>query len=596
MKKSLLYFNKIHFYLFLLTSIVALNYRPILIDAIYGEYTRCIGCFQLWVLNSDAWIFIVTTSMLILSFIMRSYLVRLFFRSFIVITLTYYLIDLYVYKSINQRLYLSDIRAYFDIEAIKEIINQNLGAGSIYLSILIGMPVLTFIFFHSSITFNKFEKSVLFFIFIILTTLTLLPTNTDYAHNSSIRNVAALNFNSGESIDYSATTNKNAAFKIKDIENLSCNNNGLNQKKNIILLVVESLPLNQSKLYSGIENWTPKLDEIALKHHYFTNFFANNFTSMDGRHALLTGEKTFREIKAFEPKDRIGYWNSQRNIPLLLKDHGYHTSFLDGANLHFTKTGEFMRAIGFDYVEGQEYAGYKGMPRYGFNSVSDEVLYNRALNFIGTVKKPFFTTIITVTTHPPFVDPKTHELSLEKATKFADNAAYDFYKELIAQGFFDNGILIITSDHRSMTPVMKDEMALYGKQAVARIPLIIVDESYTGKAVSHEYLQQSDLLNSLEYFISDTHCSRKGEGNIFSTPPKPAKCIYHNRGDYRDRIDVYCSNGRQSATIELNGDNTYLIDGNLTGETEVLEMINNSRIGARIRHQRFLNNTLNQTK
>lgn len=68
----------------------------------------------------------------------------------------------------------------------------------------------------------------------------------------------------------------------------------------------------------------------------------------------------------------------------------------------------------------------------------------------------------------------------------------------------------------------------------------------------------------------------------------PTECIYHSRGDFRDEIDVYCDNGKESAIIKLDGDNTKVIDGKLNKENEIIDYINASRISARKRHEEYL--------
>lgn len=590
---TILFFtNKFNYYLLLILSLIMMNYRSVLVDKIYGKKTQCFGCLKNWVLHTDAWIILTIVVFLVLSFTLKKYILRVIFRALVLSLIAYYLIDIYLFKFLNQRLFLIDIQKYFDVEIFVELFKRDTGSLVLPVFTVFVVLVVMYLFFHINQSFNKLDKIVTAIALLILIGIAVIPIRTDYIHNETIRNFVAINLKSGESIKYSNTKVNQSKQQLLDFESLICDENSQvsGQNKNIILLVVESLSMYQSKLFSGINNWTPNLDKLANEHHYYTNFFANNFTSLEGRLALLTGEKTFKEIMPFYKRGigRTGYWNSQRNIPSVMKENGYHTSFLDGANLNFTKTGDFMNGIGFDYVEGQEFIGYKDEPRFGFKSVADKVLYNRVINYIKTVDQPFFSTIISVTTHPPYIDPISGQPSIEKATKYADSAIYEFYKKLLEQKYFDNGILIITSDHRSMTPVMAEEMSLFGKQAVARIPLIIIDNDYSGEKTSNEFLQQSDLLNSLQYLISEKHCYRKGEGNIFSTPPKAAQCIYHNRGDSREMIDVYCDEGRQSATVKLYGDDTDIIEGSLTNKQAVIDLINSSRIGAKQRQLEYI--------
>lgn len=586
--KTIKRLNKLYFYFFSVVILSLINYRGLLVDKSIGITTDCIGCYKYWVISVDARIAIVAFIFLFLSVFAKNYFIRLFCRIIFLFYLLYSFTDIYLYKFLNQRLLVSDISLYFDINTILETFNRELSSNSKLYIFLVLMFILQYLTVHKKSILSKIEKLYSLTIVLLLSGLILFVSRIDYINDVAIRNIVEINFQSSSSVDYSDETIRRAKEKIDDIESLQCFENQKSQKSNIILVVWESLSMYQSQLFSGMNNWTPKLDKLARENRYYTNFFANNFTSLEGRLALLTGEKTFRDIAQMTlDRGRVGYWNLKRNVPELFNSNGYHTAFLDGADLGFTNTGDFMQALGYDYVEGEEFNGYKGIPRFGFNSVADDVLYNRVIDYISSVEKPYFLTVITVSTHAPYIDPETRKSSIESSTKYADRSLYEFYKKLQDIEFFEDGILVITSDHRSMTPVSKLEIDKYDNQAVSRIPLVVIGNQ-TGSAIrSDEYLQQSDLLSSFDYLISDSYCKREDEGNIFSIPAVPSECVYHNRGDFRDIIDVYCDNGMQQAVIKLDGDNTRIISGNLESPEKVIDLINSSRISARKRHEEY---------
>ena len=215
------------------------------------------------------------------------------------------------------------------------------------------------------------------------------------------------------------------------------------------------------------------------------------------------------------------------------------------------------------------------------------MLYRRVLDYKKDLDQPYFITVITVTTHQPYIDPVSKEMDISKAVQFADQALYDFYLKLEAQNYFDNGVLLVTSDHRAMMPMFDSEIDRLGNHAFSKIPLVVIGKAFEGRGMQSEYVQQSDLLNSMEYLTSKQHCARKDEGNLFSEPVKAADCVYHSRGDYRDRIDVFCENGSQYGQVQLNGDDTRLIAGELADEESIIQFINASRIAAQQRESAF---------
>ena len=66
---------------------------------------------------------------------------------------------------------------------------------------------------------------------------------------------------------------------------------GQGERPNLILLVVESLSMYQSSLYSGIKDWAPQFDSTSLGGHRFSAFYANGVTTEQGLISLLRSRK-----------------------------------------------------------------------------------------------------------------------------------------------------------------------------------------------------------------------------------------------------------------------------------------------------------------
>ena len=138
----------------------------------------------------------------------------------------------------------------------------------------------------------------------------------------------------------------------------------LNRKKpkyNIILLVVESLSSYQSRLFSGIKNWTPSLDSIAVKNIAFTNFFSNGFCSEDGTNTLLFGKLPIYPPGNFTDGGGITEYLKldidviDNALPIKLKKQGYHTEFITSYDLSYKDMRNWAQSIGYDYIGFGEY-------------------------------------------------------------------------------------------------------------------------------------------------------------------------------------------------------------------------------------------------
>ena len=148
-----------------------------------------------------------------------------------------------------------------------------------------------------------------------------------------------------------------------------------------------------------------------------------------------------------------------------------------------------------------EIGRFRDSPRFGFQSPADHVLYEELLAHLDGRRRedpPVFLAAITASSHPPYVDPLGKANTEEQVWGYVQEELWWFYGELKRRGFFDNGLLIITGDHRRMTPIQEAERERYGESAKARIPLTIIGTGVPKDAVDDRFFQQADLLRMLD--------------------------------------------------------------------------------------------------
>lgn len=168
---------------------------------------------------------------------------------------------------------------------------------------------------------------------------------------------------------------------------------------------------------------------------------------------------------------------NSRNKPSLptLAQHGIPALYFTGADLQFLGTRDWLQTLGFSHIEGPEHPAYAGLPRGSFNDPGDAALYQRLLQWLDHERphSPFFAVVQTITTHPPFTIPGSSQHG-EQAAMHADAALGQFVAQLQARGFFDDGLLFITGDHRSMTLLGAQE-----KPALALLPRLVCPPSWS---------------------------------------------------------------------------------------------------------------------
>jgi phosphoglycerol transferase MdoB-like AlkP superfamily enzyme len=358
--------------------------------------------------------------------------------------------------------------------------------------------------------------------------------------------------------------------------------NGLGERPNIVLVLVESLSMYHSRLFSGMEDWTPQLDAASTQGRRLANFYANGITSEQALIALLTGEPPIARGTRGVVTEFEQFHQPLHSVPRLLGGLGYRTQFLTTGDLGFLDKGAWLKGIGFDTVEGSEAAAYNGMKRYQFGAAPDDALYHRALDQLAQDDgRPQFMLLETVTTHGPFVDPDTGQHSQERAFGYADRALGQFLGELRARGFFEhNGYVLVMGDHRAMLPMRAEETARYGDGAYARTPFVLLGSQRRAAPSAQPELtafSQSDLYPSLQHWLGQgRQCFGPDEGVFLPTAVHAPACIYSHRP--YDFNNVYAHCGGNDYVVKLNGDATAYA-GVASGPPQLLNELHRLRLG-----------------
>jgi hypothetical protein len=350
---------------------------------------------------------------------------------------------------------------------------------------------------------------------------------------------------------------------------------GLGRGSDVIIVAIESLSWYHSGLLlEDSLDAMPGLDALARSNTWWEAFHANGFTTDHGLIAMLADQlplpavNRYRSLHVFE-----GYPSGPRTLPYRLAEDGYYSAFLTSGDLGFLGKDEWLINIGFDHIEGHETAEYAGAERFGFGAVNDQLLYRRVLNWLQDgrpAEQPVFAFVETVTTHPPFLDPETKISDEVVAFHFADRALSDFVKALENAGYFENGLLIITSDQRALTPVRAAEKDAFGAAAGARLPLVMIGRDLPLSGRQDTPAQMQDLPFSLDYLLTDEACRLPGQGNLFTG--EPPGCIFQPDGNRRDIIHAFC--GSDSAEIRMDGDDTRVVKGFLPDADERIRELN----------------------
>lgn len=268
------------------------------------------------------------------------------------------------------------------------------------------------------------------------------------------------------------------------------------QKKNIIIIIMESL----SREYVGALNQgkghTPFLDSLIQNSLVFKNAFASGLKSIEALPSITASIPTFMD----NPLITSNYaQNNFESLASLLNGEGYKSSFFHGVFNGTMGFDSYCRKVGF-----QEYYGleeYGKMEDYdGTWGIYDEEFFHYYYDYLKSEKEPFFSTFFSVTLHPPFVVPEKYkdifikEKKVHQTVAYSDFALQTFFNKAKTQDWFNNTIFVITSDHTCGTHYEEKYKNKIGRYA---IPLLIFKGDSSLQDKRENIVQQIDIMPTI---------------------------------------------------------------------------------------------------
>jgi lipoteichoic acid synthase len=529
--------------------------RAVLVDAAFSPYVRCDGCFFTPSLAHDAALAASAVALFGIALLMRARWLRALPLLLLGGAMLIAAADVMVFKTLTHRLLWSDVFKFVrEIGDVGEIGARSLqGSASWVAGALAVTGIAAWLLCLRALP-DRRGATVALVMAALLALGGGLARHGDpnYVNaNLSFQNVLEVNL--AQSID----APYGAAFvaQMKALPPLAATcAPGQQRRPSVVLVMVESLSSYHSRRYGGALDAMPAVDALAEHGRWFADFHANGFTTDGGMIALFTGLAPIPVIGRYASMDAFaGYAERAQALPELLRDAGYDSAFFTTGDLGFVDKNRWLKDIGFDHFEGAESAFYAGRARGIFGAARDALLFDRFAEWYDarTDDRPFFAALLTVTTHPPFIDPESGVADEEGVFRQVDAAIAALHRHLAERGFFDDGILLVTGDHRAMTPLGADEYARHGERAFARVPLYAWGTGLGSGRVDGLF-QHSDLLPSLADLTRSVSCRHAGQGLLLRDPMVPAAFVLHARGMPRDHIDVYT--GRGDGAVILAGD------------------------------------------
>ena len=274
---------------------------------------------------------------------------------------------------------------------------------------------------------------------------------------------------------------------------------------NIVLLVLESMASEMFKNMGSKNKFTVNMDGLISNGLLFNNIYGSEKRTDRGIVSILSGYPSLPLLSVVKQPDKS---RTLSFLPKRFKQIGYETSFIYGGESEFANMKSYLLNAGFNHIIDKNNFEQKDMnSKWGAH---DHVVFNRALTEIKQMREPFFTTVLTLSSHEPFDVPMApvfkgndRQTLYKNSVIYLDRSLGDFMSAISKEPYYNNTIFIFIADHGFR---VGDAINWYPRRH--GIPLFIygkpLKKEWRGKVVS-DVGSQTDLAKTiLDQFDMDT--------------------------------------------------------------------------------------------
>ena len=241
---------------------------------------------------------------------------------------------------------------------------------------------------------------------------------------------------------------------------------------NVMIVMLESFTASGSQYFSGYNNCMPMLDQIASEQLSFMQCYASGDRTEKGLVSILSGYPAQPSSSIIVFPDKMAKLNG---IGKELKAKGYENAFYYGGDAEFASMKAYLLLQGISKIVDR-----KAFSKDELNSkwgAHDGNLYNKVLRDHRGKKGPFFTTVLSLSSHEPFdvpyqsTDlPKDNWYGYKNSLQYADKMLCDFLKACEKESWYKNTLIVLVADHGH--DIGLSDKAFFGKEKY-HIPLVV---------------------------------------------------------------------------------------------------------------------------
>ncbi len=364
---------------------------------------------------------------------------------------------------------------------------------------------------------------------------------------------------------------------------------------NILIIILESF---SNEYIEGVKKtgktYTPFLDSIQQISLVCKSAYANGNRSIDAIAGILSSLPNFMDEAIISSEFSINQTNS---FSSLLEPFGYSTSFFHGGKNGTMGFDDYCKLLGIDYYFGQNQ--YPDKSHYdGSWGIYDEEFLLYTADELNKIKKPFFSTIFTLSSHPPYKIPDKYknkfpegEIEILKSIAYTDYSLKMFFEKISKEQWYNNTLFVFCADHTS-TNFLKEYSTDIGRFSIPIIYYQPNDTDLTGFYTG--VTQQIDILPSALDYINFKNKFVSFGSSIFDSEINYA--YTYKNGVYQIIDNAYCLQFNGVKTIGLyDYRKDIFLEKNINNKQIELMLENKLKAAIQSFSTRMVNNKLTDT-
>jgi phosphoglycerol transferase MdoB-like AlkP superfamily enzyme len=339
------------------------------------------------------------------------------------------------------------------------------------------------------------------------------------------------------------------------------------EKPNVVIILMESMSAKLMRHFGCDVTMTPFLDSLWNESLSFDNFYSVGNHTNQGIYSTLYGFPTVLSRNAMKGTDIPTYYG----MPNVFAEKDYSTSFYMTHESQYDNMNAFLRTNGFKHIRSQEdYPRDSIVNSFG---VSDGFLFDYALNELKTMQQPFFSVLLTISNHPPYVVPDwfdAHGWDAEYAiVLYADYCLKKFFEGMKRCGLYENTVFVFVADHGKIVGRPECEVA----ESFNHVPLII-HSPRLGKKIVKTPACQTDIQPILLSLLGIEYDNVGFGRNVLNNPTSSVVystdgilcardssylCLIDPRSEFRKIYDIR-ENYKELVSVDIAGDPCLTLD------------------------------------